>query len=349
MATHTEFDRDTPSEDVAAAFASQVRGKVFLVTGVNSKGLGGATARALATQGPKLLILTGRGPAKFDEVAAEIKAISPNVATRFLQVDLASPESVRRAAAEVNTYPENIDIVINNAGVMALPDRTLTADGNEMQFASNHVGHFLLTNLIMSKLVAAAGVSEPGDVRVVNVSSFGHQFSPIRFSDPTLGKPTKDLPKGEQKNAELYEKIQLVDGEGTRPEQPGYDAFTAYGQSKTANVLFSLAINQKLAAKGIKSFSLHPGSIGTELTRHSDETQLADVRKHTNFHRKSLTAGASTQLVAALDPGLRADGKHIYLSDCQLIDAAPWAVSEENAERLWKMTEELVGQKFDYY
>jgi NAD(P)-dependent dehydrogenase (short-subunit alcohol dehydrogenase family) len=348
MAARSAFGKATSAETVTAAFASQVRGRVFLITGVNSKGLGGATARALATQGPKLLILTGRGPEKVNEVIAEVRAIDPAVSCRFLQVDLASLASVRRAAAEALAFPEAIDAVINNAGVMALPRRSLNEDGVELQLASNHVGHFLLTNLLAPKLLAAAASSPAGATRVVNVSSFGHQFGGVRFSDLAFTKRSADLPEGERVNDALYERIGARSQEGTDPEALGYDPFAAYGQSKSANVLFALALNRRLAAKGVRAFSLHPGSIFTELSRHADEEWLAGIRNNAALPRKDLSAGASTQLVAALDLDLEADGKHIYLDDCQLKDASPWAVDEEAAERLWKLSEELVGQKFAY-
>lgn len=351
MATHSDFCSSTVGSTVAQAFADNVRGKVILITGCNIQGIGGSTATSLATQNPNLLILAGRSEAKVSEVAAAVNKTNPSVRTRFLQLDLSSTAAVRKAAAEVEGYQEHIDIVINNAAVMALTDRELSPDGIEMQFATNHIGHFLFVNLITQKLFESAKKNPAGSTRVVNVSSFGHMFSPVRYSDINFAKASSQIPEAERPDLVLAKSLRLPVRQSSNPNAAGYIPFAAYGQSKSANVLLSLSLNQKLGKHGIKSFALHPGSIETELPRYMSEEALEDIaeaRKNPKFTQKTLAQGSSTTLVAALDPALSAAGKDFYLSDCQLIDAAPWAVDADNAEKLWKLSESLVGQKFEY-
>jgi NAD(P)-dependent dehydrogenase (short-subunit alcohol dehydrogenase family) len=343
MTTNPEYDHSTDASTVAAAFPDAVKDKVILITGVNAGGIGGATAKALATQSPKLLILSGRSAEKVDAVISEIHKSFPNVQCRFLQMDLSSINSVRKAGSEVMTYKEDINILINNAGVMAIPDLTLSTDGIEMQFATNHIGHFLFTNLILAKLIKASKASPTGSVRIVNVSSMGHSFGPVRFSDINFTKLPDQLPESERPNIELLKTLGFIsESEPTTP----YDQFTAYAQSKSANILFSVSLAQKLAAHGIQSFALHPGAIGTEISRHLDEEWVSEVSKSLPMVMKTLDQGASTTLVAALDPALKVDQTKIYLEDCQLKDAAPYATDKKLAEKLWELSENLVGQKF---
>ena len=139
-----------------------------LITGASAGGLGATTALALATGHPKALILAGRTEAKIRPVVEEIKSANPAIAVSFLQLELTDHASVRRAAAEVNAKVEELDVLINNAGVMAVKEFEKTGEGIEMQFAANHVGHFLLTGLLLGKLNRAGR-----GARVVNVSSMG--------------------------------------------------------------------------------------------------------------------------------------------------------------------------------
>jgi NAD(P)-dependent dehydrogenase (short-subunit alcohol dehydrogenase family) len=347
MTSRPDFHAKTNGTEVAAAFASAVKGKVILITGVSPRGIGGATARALAAQSPRLLIFTGRALEKVQAVIDELKAQFPAVPYRALHVDLSSQKSVRQAAKEVLAYPENIDILINNAAVMALPERTLSEDGIELQFATNHVGHFLFTNLIMPKLVTAAKESSPGSTRIINVSSSGHALGPVRFSDYNFEKPKEELPKEE---LPAFEHLAALGA----PAEDMYSPFVAYGQSKTANILFSLALIKRLSGDGIVSYGVHPGSIPTELQRNADKELLDEMRKRavrdSRLVVKTLDQGSSTTLVAALDPNLKngptADGKGVYMDNCQIGDPAPWASDPVAADRLWTLSEELVGQKF---
>lgn len=167
----------TTSEEAAAAFASQIRGKTVLTTGVSPGGLGAYFVETIAKFQPRLLILAGRDVAKVAATEKVIASIAPGVKTRVLELDLASQVQIRKAATEVNAYEESIDVLVNNAAIMACPYST-TPDGLESQFGTNHIGHFLFTNLIIGKVLAAG----PG-ARVINVSSDGHKLSPIRFDD----------------------------------------------------------------------------------------------------------------------------------------------------------------------
>jgi NAD(P)-dependent dehydrogenase (short-subunit alcohol dehydrogenase family) len=347
MTSQPDFHAKTDGRDVAATFASAVKGRVILITGVSPLGLGGATARVLAAQSPSLLVFTGRAPDKVKAVIDDLKAEYPAVSYRALQMDLSSQNSVRQAANEALAYPENIDIVINNAGVMALPERTMSEDGIEHQFATNPIGHFLFTNLIMPKLVAAAKASSPGATRVISLSSSGHTLGPVRFSDYNFEKPKEELPNEELPPFERLAALGI-------PAEAVYVPFVAYGQSKTANVLFSLSLTQKFSDFGIVNYGVHPGSIPTELQRNSDKEMLDKARKRavktSNLVEKTLDQGSSTTLVAALDPGLKngpaRDGKGVYLDNCQIGIPIPWACDPVAAMKLWTLSEELVGQKF---
>ena len=182
-------------------------------------------------RGPKLLILAGRSISKLETTAQAIAALNPLVKTRLLLLDLSSQKQVRRAADEVNGYDESIDVLVNNAAVAGC-DYEKTEDGLELQFASNHIGHFLLTSLLIPKLLSAKSP------RVVNVTSLGYRLSPIRFHDynfegkpvPPEELPPKGLPRHFTPNA----------AEG-RP----YFVFCAYGQSKTANILHAVGLNEQ--------------------------------------------------------------------------------------------------------
>jgi NAD(P)-dependent dehydrogenase (short-subunit alcohol dehydrogenase family) len=169
-----DFGFETTAEEIAKAYTDQIQGKTILITGVTPNGLGLYAAKTLAAHSPRLLILAARSQRTLDAAVAEINGAC---ATKTLLVDLSSIKNVRAAADTVNSWSDvpTIDVVINNAGIMA----TLfakTEDGIEQQLATNHIGHFLLTNLIMEKVIAAKG-------RVVSVSSGGHLYGPFRFDD----------------------------------------------------------------------------------------------------------------------------------------------------------------------
>ncbi|KAK5059750.1 hypothetical protein LTR84_009633 [Exophiala bonariae] len=348
MASHPEFDARTEASTVAAAFAGQIRGRTILITGVSPNGLGESTAEALAAQSPKLLILTGRSKDKVQAVIDMLQKKHPHGNYRFLELDLSSLAAVRRAAEDIKAYSDvpQIDIVICNAGVMRIPQLELSPEGMEMQFQTNHLGHFLFVNLIMDRLITAAKNSASGAVRIINVSSLGVQYSPVRFSDINFTRAQSDIPESERANLNTV-RAYGMSTEGT------YNPITAYGQSKTANVLFSLALSHRLFDKyAIKSYALHPGGIVTELWRHTDPELLKQLvaGQAAVGGFKTLKQGSSTTLVAALDPSLpeaTSGGDNLYLNDCQFFEITAWARNPQYAEKLWQLSERLVGQEFN--
>lgn len=186
--------------------------------------IGSETAITLAQGSPSRLLLLGRDAKKIQPVTDEIKKIDGDITSTFVEIHLDSLTSVRKAAQQIldDTSILKIDIMINNAGVMATP-YSKSEDGIEIQFAINHVSHFLLTNLLMPKLLASESP------RVVNVSCFGNVLADIR-EDPGFN------------------------------EGKEYNPFVAYGQSKTANVLFAVGLNERLGIKGLSAFAVDPGS-----------------------------------------------------------------------------------------
>ncbi|KAI9281359.1 hypothetical protein BC943DRAFT_329733 [Umbelopsis sp. AD052] len=203
---------------------------------------------------------------------------------------------------------------------MASPYYT-TKDGFEAQFGINHIGPFLFTNLILPKVLA----SKTGAPRIVNVSSVGHIFSPIRFDDPYF------------ENGKAYHK------------------WTSYGQSKTANMLFARELSKRYKSQGLTAFSLHPGGIDTNLTRDVTPEELntpmkdydGEVVDWRNLEMKSIPEGTSTHLVAAFDPKIASDAG-AYLQDCQIAMhyAKPYAKDDTQASKLWALSEQIVGQMF---
>ncbi|RDW64362.1 uncharacterized protein DSM5745_09773 [Aspergillus mulundensis] len=352
MANSSEFGPLTPAIEVAAAFPNNIHGKTVIITGVSPKSLGLATAAAFASQSPANLILTGRSPDKVEAAINELKSIYPNVKYHALILDLASQSSVRAAAAQLNKDASipSVDILINNAGVMAIP--TLTTP----DFATNHIGHFLFTNLILPKLIKAASTSST-PTRIINVTSFGHQFSPVRFSDVNFTKAGAELPESERPE---YQKTEFFTGKSHADDV--YYGFFSYAQSKTANILHSVALNQKLWEKhGIASFAVHPGAVDTNINRHAtpSDIELALKRvKELGFDsaQKTPGQGANTTVFAAVGSDLRPvgfEGDHArgaYLADCKVDDenVAAFATNKVFAERLWALSEELVGEKFDF-
>ncbi|KAK4501484.1 hypothetical protein PRZ48_007293 [Zasmidium cellare] len=357
--THPNFNGKTEGKEVTEAFKDVVVGKTIMVTGVNTGGIGFSTSQALASQSPKQIIITGRSPDKLKASIDALKSDFPNVDYRSLQVDLSSQASVRKAAAEVLSWTDvpTIDIVINSAGIMGVPERTFTVDGVEMHFGTNVIGHFLLTNLIMPKIIAAAKKNPKGSTRIVNVSSQSPEVSSIRWSDMSFDKKNKDLPASEQPDYGW-----LHDWGYPDMHDVAYIPIDGYHRSKVGNVLFGIALNNRLfTSHGIFSTGVHPGVIGTELGRNfSEETMkaIADMNASGRFVPKTLGAGASNSLTAALDPklaqgvGEARDGKEnwgAYLVDCQISGQAnPLAVSSEEAEKLWKHCEGVVGETFEW-
>lgn len=273
-------------------------------------------------------------------------------------MDLSSQKTVRDGAAEVLSWSDvpTIDIVINSAGVALIEERTINDDGIELTFATNHIGHFLFTCLIMPKLIKAAQANPTtakGATRIINVTSRSPTMAAMRWSDMNFERTNADLPQDEQPNYEMQRAWGIADA-----ERRSYTSIEAYNQSKVANVLFSIALTKRLYDKhGILALAVHPGVIRTELVRHANPGTLqavADLMKRGVYKYKSLAAGSSTTLVAALDPklgpGETKDGKEnygVFLADCQISDALrPLAASSAEAERLWELSETLVKETF---
>jgi NAD(P)-dependent dehydrogenase (short-subunit alcohol dehydrogenase family) len=275
----------------------------------------------------------------------------------LLRLDLSSQQAVRAAATEVLSWSDvpTINIIVNSAGVMCLPERTLNEYGIEMHFATNHIGHFLFTCLLMPKLLKAAenDLTE-GATRVVNVSSLSPTWARMRWSDINFDKKNKDIPEKE-KPAYAVHRMWGVTGD---LEEKSYLPLAGYDQSKVANVLFGIAANKRLYDKHrILTLAVHPGVINTELGRNMGQETLDAIqilRDQGLASYRTQGAGASTAVVAALDPKLgvgetRDDRENYgaYFIDCQISDkATPGAVSSDEAERLWKLSEELVNEKF---
>ncbi|KAL8828222.1 MAG: hypothetical protein Q9191_002712 [Dirinaria sp. TL-2023a] len=171
------FGHATKGAEIVEAFKDNLKGKSILITGPSDGGLGAETAVAIAAKSPSQIILAGRSLEKIQPVIERINTANPEVETDFIPLDLSSQHSVREAADKINESVDKLDIVINNAAIMACPFAK-TVDGVESQFGTNYLGHFLLTNLIMPQILAAG----PGS-RIVNVSSSAHRMSDIRLKD----------------------------------------------------------------------------------------------------------------------------------------------------------------------
>ncbi|KAJ9608356.1 hypothetical protein H2200_007344 [Cladophialophora chaetospira] len=344
------FDRSTTGTSVAEIFSSAIKGKTILITGINKGGLGGKLAEILSAHSPKTLILASRTTSKVQEVIDNCKTNSPNTTYIPVALDLGSQKSCREAASSIlgNAQIQQIDLVFNNAAVANLPKREFSPEGIEKQFATNHVGHFLFTNLILPKIIAAAKASPKGTTRIVNVSSRAVMYSPVRFTDINFDKVNETIPEAEQP---AYEALNAT-GRMVRKEDSYYPEF-AYGQSKTANVLFSLALTSKLYEKhGILSFGLHPGAILTELARDIEPEKFAALVERFQSIFVSMDQGCATSLRAGLDDTLgpadyNGDGKGIYLADAQIEEGPAWARDPKLAAQLWDVSEKLVGQKFE--
>jgi NAD(P)-dependent dehydrogenase (short-subunit alcohol dehydrogenase family) len=317
------FGEQTTTDEVLEGI--DLAGKVAFVTG-GAGGLGAETARALASKGASVT-LGVRKPEEGEEVARSIREATGNQAIEVAQLDLSIPDSVRRCAKEWLEGHSRLHLLINNAGVMACPlDRT--AEGWEMQFATNHIGHFILTGHLLPALRAAA------PARIVNLSSGGHRVDDIHFDDIHF-------------------------------ERREYDKWNSYGQSKTSNILFTRELDRRLQGEGIRSYAVHPGVIMTKLARHLTPEDIQELMARGSDSEgtgggramtfKPVEAGAATTVYAATAPELEARGG-LYLEDCDVAKVAeseqapkgyaPYAFDDAAAVRLWQVSEEHVGDFF---
>lgn len=318
------FGATSTTEDVLQGV--NLHGKRVLVSGV-SAGLGVETARALAAHGAEVVGAV-RDLAKAERATAEARAEVQNGGSiTFVELDLASLKSVRSCADALLAQGRPFDVVIANAGVMRTPFWH-TEDGFEMQFGTNHLGHFVLVNRIAS-LIAPGG-------RLVNVSSAGHRYSDVDLNDPNFANTP-------------------------------YDPMIAYGRSKTANILFAVEFDRRHKAKGIRATALHPGGIATELARHMQPGEIDKLLEQINaqaaaegkppFQWKTVPQGAATSVWAAFVAPADEIGGH-YCEDCHVsavtdgeIDITSggvraYALDPERAKALWAKSEEMVGERF---
>jgi NAD(P)-dependent dehydrogenase (short-subunit alcohol dehydrogenase family) len=299
-------------------------GKRVLVTGV-SAGLGVETARALASHGAEV-VGAARELTKARKATEGIRAGEVSREEfELVELDLASLASVRACADELVADGRAFDLVIANAGVMACPFGK-TADGFETQFGTNHLGHFVLVNRIVSLM-------KPGS-RLVNLSSARHRFSDVDLVDPNF-------------------------------ERGPYDPWIAYGRSKTANVLFTVEFHRRHKASGVAATAVHPGAIQTELSRHLTPEATQALIERINaankaagepaFSFKTIPQGAATTVWAgAVAKADEVGGR--YCEDCHVAEVIadpeirrgvkPYAVDPERARALWAKSEEMIGERF---
>ena len=254
------------------------------------------------------------------DLAKAQAALGP-VECELRTLDLADLASVRAFCDGVVTDHDRLHLLIANAGVMAAPEGR-TADGFETQFGTNHLGHFVLVNRLVPLLLAGA------PSRIVNLSSGGHRLADVDLDDPNF-------------------------------EQTPYDPWTAYGRSKTANVLFAVELDRRLRDRGVRAAAVHPGTIMTELSRHMDEESfkaLQERRGSRPMTMKTVEAGAATSVWAGVAADADAVGGR-YCEDCGVSDITDdpssatgvhaYALDPDRARALWARSEELVGERFD--
>ncbi|MFZ5737734.1 MAG: oxidoreductase [Pseudomonadota bacterium] len=310
----SDFDVSATAADVLAGV--DLTGRTVVVTG-GASGLGLETTRALSDAGATVVV-----PARDPERARG--ALRGMEAVEIEELDLIDPVSVAAFAARFLASGRPLPILIAGAGIMATPQGR-DASGNELQFATNHLGHFRLVRALWPALLRANGA------RVVAVSSRGHQLAGIDFDDPNFTRRA-------------------------------YDKWKAYGQSKTANALFAMALDARGQAHGIRAFSLHPGQILTDLARHLSAEEIAafGARDANGVAKvdpargmKTPQQGAATSVWCATSP--RLDGRGgVYCEDCDIAPVyrgdesrkgvAPWAADRVQAERLWALSETLTAR-----
>jgi NAD(P)-dependent dehydrogenase (short-subunit alcohol dehydrogenase family) len=321
------FGATSTTEEVLSGV--NLRGKRILVTGV-SAGIGVETARSLVAHGAHVVGAV-RDLAKAETATAQVRtdAAAQGGSFELIALDLGNLKSVRACADALLAAGKPFDVVIANAGVMATPFGH-TADGFETQFGTNHLGHFVLVNRI-APLMGAGG-------RLINLSSAGHRFANVDLQDPNF-------------------------------ERTPYQPFAAYGRSKTANILFAVAFDRRHRERGVRAAAVHPGGIPTELGRHLEAGQIQTMVDQMNkqlaaegkgpFEWKTIPQGAATTVWAGVvAPAEEIGGR--YCENCHVGNVVPedanisaisegvrgYALDPNNAEALWKKSEEMVGESF---
>ena len=286
-------------------------GKVVLITG-GTTGLGKESARALGAAGATVII-TARSEEKGQVAVAQLSELVPQGDFSFEVMELSSLESVRSFTDRFLATHDRLDVLLANAGIMAVPYGK-TNDGFELQFGTNHLGHFVLVNRLLPLLKATA------PSRIVNLSSAGHFASDILWDDPNF-------------------------------DSTDYSKMEAYGQSKTANILFTVELERRYGDIGVHSWAVHPGMVMTDLARSftkDDFGDLASRAKKSGMKMPTLVnvdVGASTQVWAcARAEALENPGA--YLADRAVAQPSDYANDPEAAKRLWELSEQLVGESF---
>ena len=314
------FGENSTADDVLAGI--DLSGKRALVTGC-SAGIGTETARALAAHGASVV-----GAVRdVDKAKRNIAAIESDAKNggciEFVELDLASLQSVRQCADTLVKKGEKFDLVIANAGIMACPKST-TAEGFEMQFGTNHLGHFVFINRLLPLFASNS--------RLVNLSSAGHRFAEVDLDDPNF-------------------------------QHTEYSEFVAYGRSKTANILFTVEFDRRHKERNIRALAVHPGVIKTELMRHMPSGAAENLEKQIkaaepNFKWKTIAQGAATSLWAGVTaPPELVGGK--YCEDCHVAETVTvgvdpkvrggvrqFAINPDTAKALWAKSEDMVGEHF---
>lgn len=285
-------------------------GQVVIITGANT-GIGKETARTLAQMGATV-ILASRDATKTLAVVEEIKAQNPSGTVEFMKLDLSDLKAVKDFVAEFKSKYQKLNILINNAGVMFIPAKTLTKDGFEMQFGVNHLGHFYLTSLLIDFLKKTA------PSRIINLSSKANMFGKINWEDLNAEK--------------------------------GYNMVNAYAQSKLANIIFTKELQRRLGDSNIKAVAVHPGVVATELTRYvgakwymKGPIALYDGPMLALFG-KTPVQGAQTTLYCALEDHEKLQGG-AYYADCKVTSENKAARKEESWKKLWDISEKLIASK----
>lgn len=321
------FGAASTTEDVLAGVS--LRRKRILVTGVSS-GIGVETARSLAAHGGDVVgAARDLGKAELATTQVRKDAAANGGSFELVALDLGDLNSVRACAGELLAMGKPFDVVVANAGVMATPF-SYTRDGFETQFGTNHLGHFVLVNRI-APLLRAGG-------RLINLSSSGHRYSNVDLEDPNFAHTP-------------------------------YEPFVAYGRSKTANILFSVAFDKRHRRRGVRSAAVHPGAIQTELGRYADRGRIEKLIEQINqqlraegkgpFEWKTVPQGAATSVWAGVVARAEDIGGR-YCENCHVGQVVPdgatitpvsegvrgYALDPENAEALWKKSEEMVRESF---
>jgi NAD(P)-dependent dehydrogenase (short-subunit alcohol dehydrogenase family) len=301
------FGARSTADDVLGGL--DLTGSTAIVTGGYS-GLGLETTRALSAAGARVVV-PARRPAAAREAVKGIDGVEID------ELDLSDLASVRGFARRFLDSGRTVDVLINNAGIMACPE-TRVGPGWEAQFATNHLGHYALTNHLWPAIA-------PGGARVVSLSSGAHGITGVRWDDVQFER--------------------------------GYDRWQAYGQAKTANVLFAVHLDALGREAGVRAFAVHPGSILTPLQRHLPKAEMIDAGwideegSPTDPTFKTPEQGAATQVWAATSPQLDGMGG-VYCEDCDIAEPAgreaeggvhPHATDPEQAARLWELSAELTG------